>query len=279
MINKINIKKDIIGLFVFFFLFSFLFFNVQISFAADENSVISVSCAKYNYPWCKEINEGFGALVNNFYTISLGLVGASALGVLIYGAILWTLSGAVTSKQDALQWIWGAVWGLILLMGAYLILNTINPDLIDLKEPEIKQATLSEIKFSGWKPKEETTNTIRYNFDAKGEQYNTREKCEAIGKRMCGDNFIGAIFNEKTLCTVVCKKEKQASSTENEEEKPMQSLEVWEGKITCNGTGGLATNDCSGFSQENCNVNCQAEIKDKCVNGGIISSSCRMVEN
>lgn len=138
MINFKNKKpiKIIVLLFLFFIIFS----CIPKIFAESNTNSVDIICAKYDYPWCKEVPSGFGGIINRFYTIALGFAGASALGVLIYGAILWTLSGAVTSKQDALEWIWGAVWGLVLLMGAYLILNTINPDLINLKEPEIIQA-------------------------------------------------------------------------------------------------------------------------------------------
>ena len=119
------------------FLFSIFYFLFSIpKVLAGDNTSIDISCAKYQYPWCQEAQKGPGALVGRFYIIALGLAGASALGVLIYGAILWTLSGAVTSKQDALEWIKGALWGLILLLAAYLILYTINPDLVKLKEPE-----------------------------------------------------------------------------------------------------------------------------------------------
>ncbi len=158
MTNRINKKMfKIIGLVFLSLTFCFLFFSTFEVLAQDYNYVppgmtekdiggadnIDVTCAKYDYPWCKEgTSGGISGLVNNFYGIALGLAGASALGVLIYGAILWTLSGAVTSKQDALEWIWGAIWGLVLLLGAYLILNTINPDLVSLQEPKLKQATL-----------------------------------------------------------------------------------------------------------------------------------------
>lgn len=99
----------------------------------NSSNNITVGCGTYKYPWCQESTSGPAGLVNQFYKIALGLVGACALGVLIYGAILWTLSGGVSSKQDALEWIKAAVWGLALLLAAYLILYTINPDLVSLK--------------------------------------------------------------------------------------------------------------------------------------------------
>jgi hypothetical protein len=97
---------------------------------------ITVSCDKYGYPWCGGEAKDPAGFVGSFYKIALGLAGAAALGVLIYGAILWTLSGAVTSKQDAKEWISGALWGLVLLLGAYLILYTINPRLVKIGETQ-----------------------------------------------------------------------------------------------------------------------------------------------
>ncbi|MEK9168417.1 MAG: L,D-transpeptidase [Patescibacteria group bacterium] len=113
----------------------------------NKQSNINVSCkdekGEYKYPWCQEAEKGIAPLVSQFYKIALGLAGASALGVLIYGSILWTLSGAVTSKQDAMEWISGALWGLALLLGAYLILNTINPQLTILGDPMAKAPEVS----------------------------------------------------------------------------------------------------------------------------------------
>jgi hypothetical protein len=97
---------------------------------------IDISCKEYGYPWCGGEAKDPAGLVGSFYKIALGLAGAAALGVLIYGAILWTLSGAVTSKQDAKEWISGALWGLVLLLGAYLILYTINPRLVKIGETQ-----------------------------------------------------------------------------------------------------------------------------------------------
>jgi hypothetical protein len=93
------------------------------------------------YPW--EGATDPANLVKRFYEIALGLVGAAALGVLIYGSIVYSLSGAVTSKQDAMEWISGALWGLALLLGAWLILNTINPQLVNLQNPNMPASSAS----------------------------------------------------------------------------------------------------------------------------------------
>ncbi len=95
-----------------------------------------VSCSQYKYPWCQQAAQNPAGLVSELYKIALGLAAAAAMGVLIYGAILWTVSGAVSTKKDAMDWIWGAIWGLVLLLAAYLILYTINPNLVSLQSAE-----------------------------------------------------------------------------------------------------------------------------------------------
>ena len=111
--------------------------NEDVFKAAEEAAQLRLSCDKNSsaYPWC-ETGKTPGGFVATFYRIALGLVGGAALGVLIYGAILWTLSEAVTSKEYAKKWITGAVWGLVLLLGAYLILYTINPDLVNIGQTQ-----------------------------------------------------------------------------------------------------------------------------------------------
>src|SRR4030042_3644843 len=102
-------------------------------FAEAETSSQQI-VVDYKYPWAGATSPA--DFISRFYTIALGVVGGAALGVLVYGAILWTVSGAISTKQDAIEWIWAAIWGIILLLGAYLILNTINPDLVELKDPD-----------------------------------------------------------------------------------------------------------------------------------------------
>ena len=73
--------------------------------------------------------------IRYIYLFGLGLVGVAALGALVYGGFTYMLAGAITSKEEAKSWIQGAILGLVLALAAYLILNTINPDLVSLKEP------------------------------------------------------------------------------------------------------------------------------------------------
>lgn len=81
--------------------------------------------------------KGFGGnpaeLVISIYKYALGAVGIAALGAIVYGAILRiTSAGNPSQVQEANAWIIGAVNGIALLFGSYLILETINPKLVDI---------------------------------------------------------------------------------------------------------------------------------------------------
>ena len=73
--------------------------------------------------------------ISSLYTWALGIGALVALGVLIYGGIIYTTSAGNESRMgDAKEWVFGAVIGLFLLFGSYLILNTINPELTKLRD-------------------------------------------------------------------------------------------------------------------------------------------------
>ncbi|MDI6717725.1 MAG: hypothetical protein QMD86_01600 [Patescibacteria group bacterium] len=76
-----------------------------------------------------------GDLVLGFYKYAIGIVGIVALGAIIYGAVLRMISSGDAGKiKDSNSWIMGAVWGMALLLGASLILSTINPQLVQIGE-------------------------------------------------------------------------------------------------------------------------------------------------
>jgi hypothetical protein len=77
-----------------------------------------------------------GSYVANFYQFALLIGGILALGVVIYGGILYmTTVGNPSGQSEAKAWLWAAVGGILLLGGAYLILNIINPQLLNLNLP------------------------------------------------------------------------------------------------------------------------------------------------
>jgi hypothetical protein len=80
--------------------------------------------------------------IRRLYQFSIGISGILAVGMIVAGGILYTVSGGSPDKQnEGKDMIFSALWGLGLLFGAYIILNTINPQLIALKEPGAEQFT------------------------------------------------------------------------------------------------------------------------------------------
>lgn len=79
-----------------------------------------------------------GAIVGQVYQFALLIGGLMAFGAIVYGGIKYTVSaGNPSGKSDGREWIYGALWGLLLLLGSYLILHTINPNLTNLNLPTL----------------------------------------------------------------------------------------------------------------------------------------------
>ena len=64
------------------------------------------------------------------YIWLLGVVGLAALFAIVYGGVLYIFSGAIESTAEAKRWITNAIMGLVIAGGSYLLLYTINPDLV-----------------------------------------------------------------------------------------------------------------------------------------------------
>jgi hypothetical protein len=65
--------------------------------------------------------------------------GVLAFGAIVYGGVLYAISMGNPSKQsEGKEWVESALIGLLLLAGAYLILYTINPDLVNLNLPTLQ---------------------------------------------------------------------------------------------------------------------------------------------
>ena len=86
--------------------------------------------------------------IRAIYTFGLGLVSLFAVAIIIFGGIKYTVSAGNPSQiEDAKEWIKAALYGLLLLLGAVLILRTVNPKLINLKGIDVSFPTNNEIVF------------------------------------------------------------------------------------------------------------------------------------
>lgn len=83
--------------------------------------------------------------VTGLYNFALAIVGLLALGMIVFGAVEYTISaGNVTGQSEAKDRIAQAIYGLVLLLGAVLILNTINPKIATLTLPTPEKIATEE---------------------------------------------------------------------------------------------------------------------------------------
>ncbi len=71
-----------------------------------------------------------GDYLNVILKIAIGLCGALAVIMIVINGIVWMGSDSVFGHTEAKQRIGAAIGGLILALGAYMLLNTINSDLV-----------------------------------------------------------------------------------------------------------------------------------------------------
>jgi hypothetical protein len=67
------------------------------------------------------------------FNLIIAIGAALAFVVITYGGIMYATTDALSNKQEGRKHIENAIYGLILLIGSYAILNTINPDLVNLR--------------------------------------------------------------------------------------------------------------------------------------------------
>lgn len=133
----------------------FLLAGIAAAVIIASPSVISIAfaeksaCSLYQYPWCGA-GTNLPEMVKQFYGIALGLAGGAAFGVIVYGAVRRMIAaGNPSGINDANEWIKGALFGVVLLFGAYMIFNTINPNLRKLQGINLEPISVSKDKSTG----------------------------------------------------------------------------------------------------------------------------------
>lgn len=96
--------------------------------------------------------EGVGGLINQrqtdfasflreLYYLAFILAGTVAFVRIVYGGLLYSWSGIIDRKKEALGIFKNVAIGMALLMGSYVVLHTINPALTILNLPDIQKGT------------------------------------------------------------------------------------------------------------------------------------------
>ena len=69
--------------------------------------------------------------IEGIFTLIIAIAGLLAVIMIIFGGIKYMSTDAFTGKSEAKATIEHAIWGLLLAVSAWLILNTINPNLVN----------------------------------------------------------------------------------------------------------------------------------------------------
>ncbi len=94
-----------------------------------------------------------GAFVADFYWFALSIGGLLAFGAIVYGGVKYMASaGNPSGQSDAKEWIEAALFGLLLLVGAYFVLSVVNPQLLNLNLPSLTPINISSIVVPGNAP-------------------------------------------------------------------------------------------------------------------------------
>lgn len=80
------------------------------------------------------------------YKYLMGLVGIIAVGVIMYAGVLYTVSADGGKIKASHELIKNALKGIVLLFGAQVLFNTINPNIVDF--PRIQKAIQPKAKFT-----------------------------------------------------------------------------------------------------------------------------------
>lgn len=139
--------------FTFLFFFSLVFSSIALAQTGLE----------VNYPgFLPSANKNIlPEYIKYIYEFIIIGAGATALWYLIEGGIRYlTSAGKPENLESAKKQILATFWGTIILLSSYIILTTINPNLIILNLPNLTKAPAPPLPETPISPKEETTDLL-----------------------------------------------------------------------------------------------------------------------
>ncbi|MBA3733102.1 hypothetical protein H0W91_01865 [Patescibacteria group bacterium] len=116
---------------------SILMFSFSISFVHAESYTLlaplpgtSSSGDNCTGTDCKTTLEKY---LPGVFNLSIGIAAVMAFVMITFGGITYATSDAISGKSQGKEWVTNAIVGLLLVIGAWIILNTINPQILSFK--------------------------------------------------------------------------------------------------------------------------------------------------
>ncbi|MFH1773193.1 MAG: pilin [Patescibacteria group bacterium] len=159
--------------------------------------------------------ETIGKYVKAIYKYAIGIVGILAAVVLMFGGVIWlTAGGNATRIGEAKAWIIASLTGLTIAVCSFLILATVNPNLVEFKitpitnieyTPENDIEHICDYGASDYIPKNAINGCCSFKNDSKIKTIDATDyECGCIKRRNVYEDVIfhkGKISNpSKTAC-------------------------------------------------------------------------------
>ncbi len=91
----------------------------------------------------------FGEYMSTLFTTFIAVAAVLAVLMIVVGGIQYISSFSIGAKEKGKERIWNAVFGLLIAISAFLILQTVNPDIVSNKTLSLDVGKLPELASSG----------------------------------------------------------------------------------------------------------------------------------
>lgn len=130
----------------------------------------------------------FSQFVERIVVIALSIGAILAVLMLVVGGFEWMVSEAVHKKELGRERVRNAIFGLLILLAAVLVLNTINPQLINLN-PAVQELKLPLVERPSDTSKPDCQRLSRFDCQSKWSSF-----CKAQGQILSYE-VIGGVYS------------------------------------------------------------------------------------
>jgi hypothetical protein len=144
-------SRVIIFLITIFIISSFF----SLAYATEGDYVVLTPLPGITDPDCVGVNctTTLERYLPQMFNLIIGIAAVLAFIVITFGGVTYATSDALQGKQDGKAHIENGIYGLLLVIGAWVILNTINPQLLDfrlfLPKSDVTTSTGTTVPASG----------------------------------------------------------------------------------------------------------------------------------
>ena len=109
-----------------------LFVQTESSFAQEKATFQPLSGQGIEGLTDSETTESLGSLLSSLYELMISIAAVLAVVMIFYAGFKYTISSSESGKTDAKNRIIAALGGLALALSSWLLLSTINPELVNV---------------------------------------------------------------------------------------------------------------------------------------------------